>query len=182
MKIRKIWESPRTRLDIIAGVADGILTALTLASGRLLKPDAGADFNFAWRVGAATALTTLFVFSVAHYAEFRTEIVRAEKELNLISHGRLAKTALGRRAALDAFVGAAIAAFCGLWGAMVPLLLCHFVPGPQWMGIVLTLALLGALGVVLAKSVRGAVVYWCAALIAGGLALTWLGAQLDIAG
>jgi len=182
MSFRSWLESSRTRLDITAGVVDGILNALTLAAGRLLKPGEGADFSLAWRVGAATAVTTLFVFFVAHYAELRAEIVRAEKELNLMAHGKLAETALGRRAVLDALAGACLAAFCGLLGAMVPLLLCHFFQEPRWIGIAFTLALLGLMGVVLARSVHGAITYWTIALVAGGIALTWLGVKLDITG
>ena len=181
MSFRSWLESSRTRLDITAGVIDGILNALTLAAGRLLK-GGGADFALAWRVGAATAVTTLFVFFVAHYAELRAEIVRAEKELNLMSHGKLAQTALGRRAVLEALAGACLAAFCGLLGAMVPLLLCHFFAEPRWIGIVFTLALLGVMGWILARSVHGAAIYWCSALVAGGIALTWLGVALDITG
>ncbi len=180
MNVQKWLE--KARLDITAGAVDGILNALILASGRLLNPGAGADFNLAWRVGVATAVTSLFVFFVAHYAELRAEIVRAEKELNLLAHGKLAETTLGRRAVLDASVGASVAAFCGLIGAMVPLLLCHLIPQPPWAGIALTLALLSALGIGLAKSAHGRVVYWCVALLIGGIAITWLGSKLDIAG
>lgn len=182
MTLRTWLESSRTRLDITAGVVDGILNALTLAAGRLLKPGVGADFSLAWRVGAATAVTTLFVFFVAHYAELRADIVRAEKELNLLSHGKLAETALGRRAVLESFAGACLAAFCGLLGSMVPLLLCHFLPQPRWIGIAVTLGLLGLMGALLARSVHGAVAYWCSALVLGGIALTWLGVRLDITG
>jgi hypothetical protein len=182
MSFRSWIESSRTRLDVTAGLVDGILNALTLASGRLLRPGPGADFDLAWRVGAATAVTTLFVFFVAHYAELRAEIVRAERELNLMSHGKLAQTALGRRAALDALAEACLAAGCGLLGAMVPLMLCHFLPQPRWIGVAFTLGLLGLLGAMLARSIHGAMIYWSAALMAGGLALTWLGLKLDIAG
>ena len=86
MKLQTWAQSPRTRLDITAGLVDGILNALTLASGRLLATDApGATADLAFRVGAASALTTIFVFFVAHYAELRAELARAERELNLLS-------------------------------------------------------------------------------------------------
>lgn len=180
MSLRALWRRPRTRLDVTAGLVDGILNALTLASGRVLK--AGVDINLAWRVGAAAAATTLFVFFVAHYAELRAELVRSEKELNLTSHGRLATTALGRRAMLHSCVGASIAAVCGLVGATFPLLICYLLPRPPWLCIAISIALLGLLGLGLARSVHGAGAYWALALVAGGIALTWLGSQLDIAG
>jgi predicted membrane protein (TIGR00267 family) len=182
MTIRDWIEQPSTRLDTTAGFVDGILNALTLASGKLLASAETPTANFALRVGAATAATTLFVFFVAHYAERRSELAHAEKELSLLSHGQLARGALGRRALRDAFAAALLAAGCGLAGAMVPLLLCFLVPAPRWLGVALTIALLGILGAVLARSFHGDAKSWALALILGGVALTWLGLQLQIAG
>jgi len=182
MSIRSWIESARTRLDVTAGLVDGILTALTLASGKMLAGSEHPGVAFAFRVGAATSLTTLFVFFVAHYAEMRADIHRAERELNLMAHGKLVTGALGWRAMQESFGGASVAAICGLLGAMVPLLLCHFLRSPRWLGLAITVALLGLLGAVLAKSFHGTIVVWAAALMAGGIALTWIGLQLDIAG
>lgn len=182
MSIRSWMESARTRLDVTAGLIDGILTALTLASGKLLEGSSDPGVGFAFRVGAATSLTTLFVFFVAHYAEMRAEIARAERELNLLAHGKLATSALGRRAVQESFAGALVAAICGLFGAMIPLLLCHVLPDPRWMGLAITVALLGALGAVLARSFHGTMIVWAVALMTGGVLLTWIGLQLDIAG
>jgi VIT1/CCC1 family predicted Fe2+/Mn2+ transporter len=182
MSIRGWLESPRTRLDITAGMVDGILTALTLASGRLLKPGEGASLDLALRVGAATAITTLFVFFVAHYAELRAEITRAERELNLLSHGKLAAGALGRRAVEEAVAGSSLAGLCGLAGAMVPLVLCHVLPSPRWLGLAATVVLLGALGALIARSFHGSSLLWAVLLMVGGIALAWLGLRLDIAG
>ena len=182
MNIRDWIQRPSTRLDTTAGFVDGILNALTLASGKLLASAEVPTPTLALRVGAATAATTLFVFFVAHYAERRSELVHAEKELSLLSHGQLARGALGRRALKDAFAAAGLAAFCGLAGAMVPLLLCLLVPTPRWLGVTLTIALLGILGAVLARSFHGNAKAWALALTLGGVALTWLGLQLQIAG
>jgi len=181
MNIRDWIERPSTQLDTTAGFVDGILNALTLASGRLLGSSDAPTATLALRVGAATAATTLFVFFVAHYAERRSELVHAEKELSLLSHGQLARTALGRRALKDAFAAAGLAAACGLAGAMVPLLLCLLVPAPRWLGVTLTIALLGVLGAVLARSFHGDAKVWALALVLGGVALTWLGLRLQIA-
>jgi predicted membrane protein (TIGR00267 family) len=182
MSFRSWLESARTRLDVTAGLVDGILTALTLASGKLLDGVAHPGVTFALRVGAATSLTTLFVFFVAHYAEMRADIHRAERELNLMAHGKLATGALGWRAVEESFAGALVAAVCGLLGAMVPLLLCYFMPSPRWLGLAITVALLGLLGAILARSFQGAIAIWAIALMAGGIVLTWIGLQLDIAG
>ncbi|HTV26732.1 MAG TPA: hypothetical protein VMF32_03035 [Xanthobacteraceae bacterium] len=182
MTFRSWIVQPSTRLDTTAGFVDGILNALTLASGKLLASAEPPTAALAVRVGAATAATTLFVFFVAHYAERRSELVRAEKELNLAVHGQLARGALGRRALKDAFAAATLAACCGLAGAMVPLLLCFLVPTPRWLGVSLTVLLLGALGAVLARSFHGDAKAWALTLILGGAVLTWLGLQLKIAG
>jgi predicted membrane protein (TIGR00267 family) len=182
MNIRDWIQRPSTRLDMTAGFVDGILNALTLASGKLLASAETPTVTLALRVGAATAATTLFVFFVAHYAERRSELVHAEKELSLLSHGQLAHGALGRRALRDASAAAGLAAVCGLAGAMVPLLLCFLLPTPRWLGVALTISLLGILGFALAHSFHGDAKFWALALIVGGIALTWLGFQLQIAG
>jgi predicted membrane protein (TIGR00267 family) len=183
MSIQNWLESPRTRLDVAAGLVDGMLNALVLVAGKLLRPDGGgATLELALRVGAASALTTLFVFFVAHYAELRAELYRAEKELSLLTHGKLAAGELGRRAIRDAFAGALLAALCGLAGSLVPLVLCYELPDPYWLGIVLTIGLLGLLGAVLARSFRGNLGLWALAIMLGGIAMTWIGVQLDITG
>lgn len=181
MTWRNWIENPRIRLDVTAGFIDGILTALTLASGRLVRPGVSPSPGFAFRVAAATALTTLFVFFVAHYAELRAEIVHAERELNLLKHGRLAKGALGRRATREALTGSILAGVCGLAGALVPLLLCYALPRPVWLGLAVTIALLGLLGAVLARSFFGGQLIWSAILIVGGALLSLIGIQLHIA-
>lgn len=181
MNFRNWLGSSRTRLDIVAGLVDGILNALTLAAGRLLARHGGASLDLAVRVGAATATTTLFVFFCAHYAELRAELIRAEHELNLLSHGRLASSRLGRRAAMTALSGAGLAAACGLVGAMAPLLLCVWLPGPRWAGLAITIILLGILGALLARSFYGSAIIWALAIMIGGIFLTAIGMQIDIA-
>lgn len=182
MSFRAWIASPRTRLDVMAGMTDGILTALTLASGKLLSADAAPGPALAFKIGAATALTTLFVFFVAHYAELRAEIDRSEKQLNLRRHGTLAAGALGRRAVEAAFAGSLLAALCGLFGALMPLLLCHALPSPRWLGLALSIGLLGLLGGLMALSFRGRIDFWALLLMLGGAVLAWIGWQLNIAG
>jgi VIT1/CCC1 family predicted Fe2+/Mn2+ transporter len=161
-------------------MVDGILNALTLAAGPLLRSHGGTSFGLACRVGAAAALTTLFVFFVAHYAELRAELVRAERQLNLSSHGPLAASRLGRRALYEAAASATLAAACGLVGAACPLLLSTVLPGPGWIGLCATIVLLGVLGAVLARSFYGSVLFWSFAIMAGGIALTFVGIELNL--
>jgi len=173
--------SPRHRLDVVAGLVDGILSALTLAAGKLLDPG-GNTLSLVVKVSIATACTTLFVFFVAHYAQLRADLVYAERELNLLSHGRLATTRLGRQALHDSFAAAMIASFCGLIGSAMPLLLSHLLPGPPLIGVGLTIGFLGILGAILARGFFGSASTWALALMAGGVILTVVGVKLDIVG
>ena len=49
---------PKHRLDLVAGLCDGILTALTLASGRLLNAAVPMDLSLALRVATAASRRT----------------------------------------------------------------------------------------------------------------------------
>lgn len=170
------------RLDLVAGLTDGILTALTLTAGRLLGDSGGITLDLAFRLATAAASSALFIMFVAHYADVRGELVRAEKQLSLTAHGRLAASRLGRAALRSAAAGALIATACSFAGSLVPLLLGVILPTPRWVGPALTIALLGVLGAVIGRSVYGNPWVWAPALGAGGVALTALGAWLDIVG
>jgi len=174
--------SPRHRLDVVAGLVDGILNALTLAAGKLLERGGGVSLPLVIKVGVATACTTLFVLFVAHYAELRAELVRAERELNLLSHGKLATTRLGQQVLSESFVAACIASFCGLMGSAVPLLFGLFLPGSPMLGVAVTVGLLGILGAALARSFFGSPYLWALILMGGGLLLTAIGAKLNLVG
>jgi predicted membrane protein (TIGR00267 family) len=172
---------PRNRLDVVAGFVDGILNALTLAAGRLLG-GGGADVMLALRVGAASGLTTVFVFFVAHYAELRADLSRSEQELNLTSHGKLATSRLGQRVLQQSIGGALLASACGILGSVVSLLLCVLLSQPPWLGVAADIALLGVLGALLARSFQGRPWFWAILIMIGGAVLTWIGVKIDIAG
>ena len=155
---------------------------MTLAAGKLLDHGSGASVSLAAKVGVATGCTTMFVFFVAHYAEFRTELVRAERELNLLSHGRLATTRLGRQALRESLSAAFLAAVCGVLGSSIPLLLGLLLPGPPLLGLAITIVLLGILGASLARSFFGSTLIWALGLMVGGLLLTFIGVKLNIVG
>jgi predicted membrane protein (TIGR00267 family) len=182
MKMLEWLASPRRRLDIVAGIVDGILNALILAAGKILQNDGGASVELAVKVGVVTASTTMFVFFVAHYADLRSELVHAERELNLLSHGRLATTQLGRQAMRESLIGALVASICGLAGVTIPLLLTFTLPGPPVLGLIVTIGLLAVLGTILARSFYGSPWVWAIALMTGGALLTFIGAKLDIIG
>jgi VIT1/CCC1 family predicted Fe2+/Mn2+ transporter len=163
--------------SVVTGISDGILTALTLAAGKLLGHEPGMDVALAWRVAVATGASGAFVFFVAHYTALRSELIEAERQLNLTEHGRLATTALGRAVLLEANGRALISSVCSFSGALLPLMLG--VADPK-LAVAVSLGALGVLGAVLAKSVHGRPLLWAAILLGGGAVFAWLGTWLRI--
>jgi VIT1/CCC1 family predicted Fe2+/Mn2+ transporter len=183
MKVIELVRDPNNRLDIVAGIIDGILNALALAAGRLLQSGGdGATIGLALRVSIAAGATTVFVFFVAHYAQLRLELVRHERELNFMAHGRLAATALGRGVFVEALYKAMLAAFFSLAGALFPLILCTLLPSPPWLGLFITIVALGALGAMLAKTFYGSPWRWAVGLLIGGVGLALIGMKLNLVG
>jgi VIT1/CCC1 family predicted Fe2+/Mn2+ transporter len=170
---------PRHRLDIVAGLIDGILNALTLSAAKLITRG-GLDPSLVLKVAAVTACTTSFVFFVAHYAQLRAELIRAARELNILSRGHLVTTQLGKQIFREALVDAAVASVCGIVGSTIPLTMSLVAPEFPFVVIGLTIALLGALGCWLAFSVFGSPVLWASGLMLGGGAVTMIGVKLDI--
>jgi predicted membrane protein (TIGR00267 family) len=171
---------PQHRLDLVAGLCDGILTALTLAAGKLLSANDPISIGLALRVATAAAVSGGFILFVAHYAELRGELVQAERQLNLLSRGHLATTRLGRAVLSEAVTGALIAAGCSFCGALLPLLVGAFLPGIPWFAIGVALGALAVLGGALGKVVYGSPLGWSIALLLGGLVLSYVGMRLKI--
>jgi predicted membrane protein (TIGR00267 family) len=172
----------RHRLDVIAGLIDGILNALVLTTAKLTAAGGGVTWQLALRVGTATTVTTVFVFFVAHYAELRAELLHVERELNLMSRGKLATTRLGRQILSESALAACIAGGCGLvGGSVIPLMLGMAIPGAPLLSVCVTIGILGVLGLVLAKTFFGSPLKWALALMVGGALLAWIGAMLNIA-
>jgi predicted membrane protein (TIGR00267 family) len=180
MNFRHWLHATHNRLDIVAGLIDGILTALTLAAAKILHHDGSLSLALVGKVGAASACATVFVFFVAHYTELRAELVRSERELNLLAHGRLATTRLGRQVLRESAVGAIVASICSLIGAMLPLFFSFLFPGMPLAGLALTVLLLGILGAALAWSTFGSPIVWALGMMAGGIVLAVIGVKLDI--
>jgi VIT1/CCC1 family predicted Fe2+/Mn2+ transporter len=181
MRVDDWMRDSRRQLDVVAGLIDGILNALTLAAARLVT-QGGLTLPLVWKVAAVTACTTSFVFFVAHYAQLRSELVRAARELNLSSRGHLATTQLGKQIFYEALWDAVVASVCGIIGSVIPLMMNLAVPQAPIVGIVLTIALLGALGWLLGLSVFGSPALWASGLILGGIVVTVIGVKLDILG
>ncbi|MBU6463475.1 MAG: hypothetical protein KGL35_20570 [Bradyrhizobium sp.] len=174
---------PSNRLDVVAGLIDGILNALALAAGRLTHAGGeGATLSLALRVSIAAGATTIFVFFVAHYAQLRLELVRHERQLNFTEHGRLAATNLGRRIFQESLQKALLACGFSFAGALYPLILCTLLPTPAWLGLAITIAALGGLGALLAKTIFGSPIIWGVTLLVGGTLLAFVGMKLDLVG
>jgi predicted membrane protein (TIGR00267 family) len=132
------------------------------------------------RVAAAAAVAGAFVFFVAHYAELRSELVHAERQLNLLSHGRFAASRLGQAVLRESFVGAMIASLCTFIGALIPLLASMIPSGPTWLGGVVAVAALALLGFLLGRAVYGNPARWALGLAVAGVLVAYLGMKLRI--
>jgi len=166
---------------LVIGICDGILTALTLAAGSVLGSGKPLEVGLALRIAAASAVSGTFVFFTAEYSKVRGELARAERELNLLSHGRLAATRLGRAVLVETVSKASLASICNFAGALFPLILGALLPRPVWLPVAAAIATLGLLGVAIARSVRGSLFRWVSALMVAGSLLTLIGFHLHVA-
>jgi hypothetical protein len=151
----------------VIGVTDGILTALTLAAGRIFERSQPLTIGLAFRISGAASLSGRFVFFTAEYIRLRGELLRSERQLNLTSGGRLAATRLGRAVLLETLASAVVSSVCNFLGALIPLIAGTVV---AWLAIVIAVSFLAALGVGAGRAVHGSSSVWALALvIAGGI-------------
>jgi len=167
-------------LPLVLGSTDGILTALTLAAGRLTNPERLVTFGLAVRIAAGAGASGAFVFFVARYTELRRELIHAERQLNLTSHGRLAAGRLGKAVLSEGMLSGVVSSMAAFCGALVPLLAAALLPRYRWASIVTALVALALLGIGLARVVHGRVLRWSGGLVIGGGALSIVGAYLKI--
>jgi len=167
-------------LPLVLGLSDGVLTALTLAAGRLLDVHSHIGIGMAVRIAVSALATGAFVFFVARYAELRSELVNAEKQLNLMSHGRFAASKLGRDIFREAAAAAVVSSASSFLGALIPLTMAVLCPNSRWLAVLVALMGLALLGIGLAKAVSGNILHWSATLLVGGIAMSILGVQLRI--
>jgi predicted membrane protein (TIGR00267 family) len=168
------------RLYLVVGLCDGILSALTLAAGRLIQADSALSIGLALRVAVAGASSAAFMLFVAHYSELRAELFEAERQLNLTSHGQMAASRLGRVVLLESGTAALIGCIAGFCGSLLPLVVGVMVPSAPWLSIVVALTVLAVLGVSLARAASGQPIQWAFALIVGGGILAYLGTYLRL--
>jgi predicted membrane protein (TIGR00267 family) len=163
---------------LVIGLTDGILTALTLASGRVVNSTGAISIGLALRIAAASSISGVFVFFTAEYVRQRGALVHAERQLSLTSH--LAATQLGRAALRDTLWGAAISSTCNFLGALLPLIAGALSPGFSWLAIAVGLLALSLLGVAAARFTYGNPALWASALVVAGGLLTLAGLKLRI--
>lgn len=168
-------------LPLVLGITDGILNALTLAAGAIMRGGGdGVTVLLAVRVGVAALITAAFTMFVADYAERRTRLVRASRQLNLTEPGRLAASRLGRDVVRESLGATIVAAVVSFIGALLPLLMGALLPGPSWIVLVLAVAGLGILGWTLGGLLHGGRIRWASFMLVGGMAVTLVGVQLHI--
>lgn len=172
----------RILLPLVLGLTDGLLNALTLASSAILHASGGAvSMSLGLRVGTAALITAAFTMFVADYAERRAGLVRASRELNLTTPGRLAATRLGAQAFSESIVAMIVAAASSFIGAASPLLVGTAIPAPPWTILAITIGCLGVLGWLLGRLVAAHPLRWVAGMLIGGVIVTIIGVELHIA-
>lgn len=176
------WRSIQKKLllPVTMGLTDGILTALTLTASSLTSSQPHVTISIALRVAAVAVFSGAFVCFVTKYAEFRHELVHAERELSLLAHGKLALGYLGRSALREAGLATLFSSSSAFLGALGPLLIATVFPRHPGTSVAAALIALALLGIGLAKILYGNMLRWAFALVLGGVLLTVIGIYLDI--
>jgi len=167
-------------LPVTMGLTDGVLTALTLTASSLTSNQPHVTLSIAFRVAGVAFFSGAFVYFVSKYAEFRQELVHAERELSLLTHGKLAVGYLGRSALREAGFATLFSSGAAFLGALGPLVIAAAFPRHPWTSVVAALIALALLGIALAKVLYGRMLRWVIVLVIGGGLLTVIGIQLDI--
>jgi hypothetical protein len=175
--VHSIFHREGQLFPFVIGVTDGILTALTLAGGRIFERSQPITLGLAFRISGAASLSGVFVFFTAEYIRLRGELARSERQLNLTSGGRLAATRLGRAVLLDTVASAIVSSVCNFLGALIPLIAGTVA---SWLAVVVALSFLGALGLGAARAVHGSSAVWALALVLAGGILTVAGIKFRI--
>ena len=165
---------------LITGTVEGMLTALTLVTGKMLRPDEIITGDLALRIGLAAGFPTVVVFFAAEYARQRQELLRMAHQLNLTRHKQLNDGKLGQQAWLESSVSALISGLCSFGGAIVPLAIASVIPSAGGSAIVVTLACLGGLGAGIGYTTASCKICWGLALMLAGGLLAALGYFLNI--
>ena len=165
---------------VVTGSAEGILTAMTLAAGRMLEHDSAAMAGLALRAGLVAGVPDAVVFFAAEYSRQQGALLHMERQLNLTERGRLASSRLGRQAFAESLSASVVSAGCAFGGAAIPLIVAGLLPGPGWLTIVIAVCCLAGLGAGIAHSLSGCRPCWALALALAGVLTAMLGAWLGV--
>lgn len=178
--MKRLRLSRRQAFAMILGLTDGVLTALTLATGRMLQSHSDLSLSLALRVAAASALAGGVVFLTAELAQRNYELVHAERELNLATRGYLATTRLGHFVFVESLGAAVIVSASTFAGTLAPLFVGvrfrHLTLAP----ICFAVALLGLLGALIAGVTYRSRARWTFGLIGAGTCLAFIGFWLHV--
>lgn len=162
---------------ITIGLSDGIITALMLVSGDILRGE-HVILSLAFRVAYGSSFVGTFSFFIAQYSELHGELSRTSRQLNLKSPAYLIKSKLGRDIILESVLGAALAGFFGFTGALIPLIPDVLVPSMPYLALGFAEASLALLGIGIGRAVRGNYFFWVIMMFMIGLAVAWAGDYL----
>lgn len=166
---------------LVLGLIDGILTVLTLATGKILdKTGEAFTLSLALRVAFVTAISGCFVYFISEYSKQRHSLINFEKELNLISHGKLVTSNLGKQIIGETLLGALISGSFSFLGAFIPISGAVFYPQYSWLPIIIALLILASLGISVAKLVYGKSIRWVLALLLAGIVVSFIGFELHV--
>jgi len=166
---------------LVLGLIDGILTVLTLATGKVLGEDGtGFSLGLAFRGAFVTSLSGSLVYFISEYSKQRNLLINAEKELNLTSHGKLAVSNLGKQILKETFVSVIVTGGFSFLGAFIPISGAVFFPTHAWLSIGIALLILALLGFGVARLVFGNSLIWIIALIIAGIIVSFIGYELHV--
>lgn len=166
---------------ILLGLIDGILTVLTLATGKILgTPHSTFSLGLAIRVALVTSVSGACIYFISEYSRQRIRLIRAEKELNFTQHGKFVTTYLGKQIVRETAVSVVVSGSCCFLGAFIPLSGAVFFPVSAWISVVVALLTLALLGWSIAKIVYGNIFMWVICLFLVGLAVGFIGYELHV--
>ncbi len=178
--MRSLFHDSSQVFALVIGVTDGILTALTLAAGRIFESSDPITIGLAFRISAASSASGIFVFFTAELIRLRGSLARAERQLNLTTQGRLATTNLGRTILIETAIRAVVSSTCNFFGALIPLIAGAIRPATSWLAIVIALVLLCGLGFAAGRAIHGNPILWLLSLLVAGVVLTVAGVKFRI--
>ncbi len=162
---------------ITIGLSDGIITALMLVSGDILRGE-HVLLGLALRVAYGSSFVGTFSFFIAQYSELRGELSRSSKQLNLRSPSYLIRSKVGRDIIFESVLGASAAGFFGFVGALIPLIPDVFFPSMPIVAIGFAEGSLAVLGLGIGRAVRGNYIFWIIMMFIIGLVVAWAGDYL----